>query len=142
MPSASLSSRCWRLLGCGDFRCSIRQPLANDALQRFDRAGVIAVAEPNAMAVPKIELGKIAVQMLFAAMVIDALNAAVECGGECLDRGVGGGRGTGIQHSPGRRRRWALTIDHFGEGVPPASLHREAIVRVMLRHALPGRARA
>jgi hypothetical protein len=57
---------------------SIGETLSNDAFDRALGAIYVIYAEPDAIAIAEIEFGKIAVQMLFAAMLIDALHAAFE----------------------------------------------------------------
>ena len=56
----------------------IGQPLADDALHGAGGALHVIYAEPNAIAIAEIELRQIAVQMLLAAMLVDALHAALE----------------------------------------------------------------
>lgn len=57
---------------------SIGQPFASDAFQCATRAHFIAHAKRNAIAVPKVELGQIAVQVLLSTVLINALHAALE----------------------------------------------------------------
>jgi len=66
------ASRCWRLLGCRDVRISIRQPLANDAKQGAPPPLDVVNAERDPLRIAEVELGKIPVQMLFAARDIIA----------------------------------------------------------------------
>src|SRR3990167_6799902 len=62
------------------FRVSppISKTLADDALQRFSSTHFIVHTERNAVAVAEIKLGKIAMQMLFLAVLINALHPALE----------------------------------------------------------------
>jgi hypothetical protein len=69
-------------------RISIGEPLADDASNRAFGASIIVDAEGGAIAVPEIELGKVAVKVLLAAMLIDAFHPAFEDGKEAFD-GVG-----------------------------------------------------
>ncbi len=69
-------------------RISIGQSLAADALQRTIRASLVIDAKPNAVAVPKIKLREIAVQMLFGAVLINTIDATLEDAEITLD-GVG-----------------------------------------------------
>ena len=59
-------------------RLPIREPLSDNphksALGTLD----VVYAKPNAVTIAEIELGKIAVQMPLAAMLIDAFHAALE----------------------------------------------------------------
>ena len=64
----------------------IGQAFAFRALNGDLGAGRIVVAEADAVRVAKIELGQIAVQMLLAAMLVDAFHAALEDRIEALDR--------------------------------------------------------
>src|ERR1700680_3973528 len=57
---------------------SIREALANDTLDRPLSAFDVVNPEPHAVAVAEIELGKISVQVLLFAMLIDALHTALE----------------------------------------------------------------
>lgn len=66
--------------------CFIGQSLADDALDRKVSAGMIVNPELFAVGVPKIELGKVAVQMRFADMEVAADDAALEDRKEALDR--------------------------------------------------------
>ena len=66
----------------------IGQPLAFDAEQRAFGASSVVNAEFDAIGVAEIELGEIAVKVLFAAMLIDADHAALEDAEIALD-GVG-----------------------------------------------------
>ena len=68
-----------RCTGDGVFtRPPIGQPLADDALKRVRRALRILDAKPRTVVVAKIKLRDVAVQMLLAAMLVDALHAALE----------------------------------------------------------------
>jgi len=69
-------------------RRSIGQPLADNALKRALGPRNVIASESDAIAVPEIELGKVAVQVLFLAMPIDALHAALKHRIMALD-GVG-----------------------------------------------------
>ena len=69
----------FRLLGLLALRSRfIGQSLPFDAEQRAVGALDVVDAEPNAIGVPEIKLGQIAVKMLLAAMLIDADHAALE----------------------------------------------------------------
>jgi hypothetical protein len=57
---------------------SIGEALPNDAFDRAFGAFYVIYAEPDAIAIAKIEFGKVAVQMALAAMLVDALHAAFE----------------------------------------------------------------
>jgi hypothetical protein len=57
---------------------AVRQALARDPLQGLFCARFVTDAKPCAVAVPEIKLGEIAVQMLFAAMLVHAFHAAFE----------------------------------------------------------------
>jgi hypothetical protein len=57
---------------------SIGETLSNDTFDCARGALYVIYAEPDAIAIAEIEFGKIAVQMLFAAMLVDALHAAFE----------------------------------------------------------------
>ena len=59
-------------------RPPIGQALALDARKGLGGAVCIAGAKGGAVVVPEIELAKVAVQVLLAAMMIDALQAALE----------------------------------------------------------------
>jgi len=54
----------------------ICEPLSDDALQCAVGAGNVIDAERHAVRIAKIELGKVAMQVLFLAMLIDAFHAA------------------------------------------------------------------
>jgi hypothetical protein len=69
-------------------RCSVSKPLSDDALYRAGSALNVIYAKPNAIGIAEIELREIAVQMLFIAMLVDTLHAALENRIEALD-GVG-----------------------------------------------------
>ena len=77
---ASPSFLAFRLLpyGLSVTSRSIGQPLADSALNRTGGALNVIYALPDAIAIPEIKLRKIAVQMLLAAMLVDALHAAFE----------------------------------------------------------------
>jgi hypothetical protein len=80
-PFSSAFVFAFRLLfpyGLSVVRRSISEPFSDDAFQCAIGAGYIIDAEPNAMAVPEIELGKVTVQVLLAAMLVDAFHAALE----------------------------------------------------------------
>lgn len=62
----------------GSVRLSISQPLAFRATDRFKRAVNVAIAEFDAMVLTEIELGKVAMQVLIAAVLIDALHALLK----------------------------------------------------------------
>ena len=67
-----------RNLYTGLIRLPPHEALAFRAFDRRKRAVDIATAEPDAVIVAEIKFGKVAVQMLFGAMLIDALHAAFE----------------------------------------------------------------
>ena len=67
---------------------SIGQPLPDDAAKGFVGPLRVVDAIGDALVVPEVELGKVAVQMLFAAMLIDALHPALEDAEKAFD-GVG-----------------------------------------------------
>jgi hypothetical protein len=71
-----------------DMSRSIGEALPDDALDCDLSTLNVIYTEPDAIAVAKIELGKIPVQVLFAAMLVDALHAALEDRIVALD-GVG-----------------------------------------------------
>lgn len=58
--------------------CLIGEPLADDAGQDLIGAALIVHAQRHTMIVPEIELRKIAMQVLFGAMLISAAHAALE----------------------------------------------------------------
>jgi hypothetical protein len=66
----------------------IGEPLADDTTKAPLGALYIVNAEPNAVAVSEIALCQISMQVLLAAMLVDAFHAALEHGKEAL-RGVG-----------------------------------------------------
>jgi hypothetical protein len=66
----------------------ISEPLADDAHKGALGALNVIYAKANAIAIPKIELGKIAMQMAFAAMLVNAFHAAFEHAVEAFN-GVG-----------------------------------------------------
>lgn len=68
--------------------CLIGQPLADDALQQTISAGNVINTQGHAVTIAEIELGKVAVQMVMAAMLVDALHAALEYRKEAFD-GIG-----------------------------------------------------
>lgn len=86
MISGNLSWIGRRHLLDGAISGAICEPLADDALQRFGSTRIIAVTERNAVAVAKIVLRQIAVQVLLTAMLVDALHAALENRVVALDR--------------------------------------------------------
>lgn len=67
----------------------IGEALAGDTTNQRVRAIGIAEAERNAVIVAEVELGKVAMQMLLTALLVDAAHAALEDGEHALD-GVGG----------------------------------------------------
>lgn len=75
------SARCRCLLlpyGLSDMSCPIFQALPNDALYGAFGVRHVVNAERNAVAVAKIELAEISVQMFFSAMLIHTFHAALE----------------------------------------------------------------
>jgi hypothetical protein len=90
-PSSSAFAFAFRLLfpyGLSDISRSIGKPLANDTHKSALGALDIIYAEPDAIAIAEIKFAQIAMQMLFAAMLIDAFHATFEHAVEILD-GVG-----------------------------------------------------
>lgn len=69
-------------------RPSISQALTNDTLQSFNRPGLVIKAVLGARVIAELKFRQIAVQMLFAAMLIYATHAALE-DRECAFNGVG-----------------------------------------------------
>jgi hypothetical protein len=67
-------------------RPSIGEALADDALGCHFGALIVAVTKRCARVVAEIELGKVAVQVLFLAVLIHALHAALEDRVIALDR--------------------------------------------------------
>lgn len=65
-------------LKCGLVRLPVHQPLAFDAADRGKGAVDVAVAERHAMIVAVIELGKVAMQMLLFAVLINTAHSAFE----------------------------------------------------------------
>jgi hypothetical protein len=63
--------------------------LPTNALEGARGPLVVVNAESNALAITKIELGKIAMEMLLAAMLVHALHAALEDRVVALDRSAG-----------------------------------------------------
>jgi len=57
---------------------SIGEAFSNDTFDRALGAPYIIYPEPDAIAIAEIEFGKVAVQVLFAAMLIDAFHATLE----------------------------------------------------------------
>ena len=70
-------------------RPPIGEALAHNPSHQTIRAGQIVHAHGDTVGVAEIELGKVAVQVAFAAMLVDALHAALEDRIEALD-GIGG----------------------------------------------------
>lgn len=64
----------------------IREALAGDASQRVLVALAVFDPKRRAVVLAKIELGKVAMQMLLTAVLIDALHAALEDAEVALDR--------------------------------------------------------
>jgi hypothetical protein len=70
--------------------CSIGEALSNNSLDCQFCALRVIYAEPDSIAIAEIEFGKVAVQMLLAAMLVDAFHAALEdrivaFNGVCVD---------------------------------------------------------
>ena len=65
--------------------CSIHQPLANRTGERGISALHVVHAQLGAVAVAEVELSHVAVEVLLAAMLVDALHAALEHAVEALD---------------------------------------------------------
>src|SRR5437879_2704736 len=63
----------------------IGQTFAFNAAQQFLRAISVVHAKRDAIAVPEVEFGNIAVQMIGCAMLIDAFHAALEDGEESFN---------------------------------------------------------
>src|ERR1700730_15533202 len=78
MSSGNLSWRGRRHLLVGAISGAICQPLADHTLERTRGPLAVVNSECDALIVTKIELGKVAMQMLLAAMLIDASHAALE----------------------------------------------------------------
>jgi hypothetical protein len=66
--------------------CFVRQPLALGADDGAISSGLIVDSERNAIVVPEIELGRVAMQMRFADVEIATIDAAFEDREEVLDR--------------------------------------------------------
>src|ERR1700724_288113 len=80
-PSSSAFAFAFRLLfpyGLSVVSRSISKPLSDDTFQRAFGAFYVIYAKPNAIAIAKVKFGEIAMQMLLAAMLVDALHAAFE----------------------------------------------------------------
>src|SRR5207244_3145488 len=58
--------------------CPVFKALPNNAFNRALGTLNIVYAEPDAVAITEIELGKVAMQMLFLAVLIDTLHSALE----------------------------------------------------------------
>ncbi len=67
----------------------ISEPLADEALKREIGARYVIYAEFGAIGIAEIKFREIAVKVTFAAMLVDALHAALEHAEEALD-GIGG----------------------------------------------------
>ena len=97
---ASRFARCFfpRLspYGLSVMRRRIGEAFAYDTLHGASGTLNIIYAKPNAIGIAEIELGSVAVQMLFAAMLIDAFHAALENRIIVFD-------GVGVDHSHRRR---------------------------------------
>src|SRR5579863_9689983 len=117
----------------------VGEPLADNAFQRAVGAGHIVNAKFDPVAIAEIELGQIAVQVLFLAMLIDALHAALE------DRIVAfGGVGVGVEagHAVGVAVFVAAMIDGRMVGELAANLgvmrrfvgHKVRLARDVLAH--------
>jgi hypothetical protein len=61
-----------------DTRLPIREPLPFDSVECPNRPLLVVNAKRNARVVPEIELRQIPVQMLFGAMLVDAMHAALK----------------------------------------------------------------
>lgn len=78
-------------LGCECTNPPIGQALTGDALKREVGALVVIDAERHAVAVTEVELGKVALQVLRTAMLVDAAHPALEDAEKALNRvGVDG----------------------------------------------------
>ena len=64
----------------------VGEALADDARERPFRALAVVDSEGDAVVVPEIELGEVAVQVLLAAMLANALHAPLEDRVVALDR--------------------------------------------------------
>jgi hypothetical protein len=95
---------------CGFLGPSIRQSLSNDTRSDFRNALVIFDAKRLAVVIAKIEFREIAVQMLLAAMLIDALHAAA-----CKRRASGTFRSTAANKPHARSS--AVFVDEFNPGI-------------------------
>ena len=85
----AFSARRLRLASCfgsGPANPPIGEALAFDAAQSAIRALGIVHAKAGTVRIAEVELGKVAVQMFFAAMLIDAFHAALEHAEIVLDR--------------------------------------------------------
>src|SRR5208282_6665109 len=80
--SLSLGSAfAFRLLfpyGLSVMSCPIFEALADDALNHARGTLHVLYAQPNAIAIAEIKFRQIAVQMLLATVLVDALHAAIE----------------------------------------------------------------
>src|SRR2546430_362658 len=72
-------------------RPSISEALADDAFRREFGALEVGITERGARVVTEVELGKVTVQVLFLAMLIDGAHSALEDRKVAFDR-VGGDR--------------------------------------------------
>src|SRR6185437_15965590 len=66
-------------------RISVREPLADHALQRPRGQRGVIYAKRDAVAVAEVELSGVAVKMLLRAVLVDTLHAALEDAVEALD---------------------------------------------------------
>jgi hypothetical protein len=97
-PSSPAFAFAFRLLfpyGLSDISRSIGEALSNDTHKGALGALDIIYAEPDAIAIAKIELAQIAMQMTLAAMLIDTFHAALEHAVEIFD-GVCMGRAANV----------------------------------------------
>src|SRR5208282_220723 len=75
------SAFAFRLLfpyGLSVMSCPVFEALADDTLDHTRGTLYVIYAQPNAIAIAEIELRQIAVQMLLATVLVDALHAALE----------------------------------------------------------------
>ena len=89
----------------------VREALANDALQQFTCSLLVIYLKGDAVVVAEVEFGQIAVQVFTAAMLINAVHAALEDTEKAFN-----GIGTGIAPHP-----LVLAVVHaFMQAPPPA----------------------
>ena len=118
---------------------SIGEPLANDTLEHRIGAVRVVVAEGDTVAVAEIELCQIALQMLLAAMLVDATHPALEDRKEAFDR-------IGMDAAASVLAALVVDAQVVGEflagGLVPARLIGEEVTLRMLQEVWPGLASA